>query len=77
MLFKKRIRQFNSNSYDLDLVKDADEYNFLFNTLGSFHDNEVITDLCTLRAGHKVNIHVETKDKTLIKWLIKFGFEEA
>ena len=77
MLFGKKLRGFNSESYNLDLVKENDEYEFLLNTLGSFHDTGVITNLCTLKAKNKANIHVETKDKTLIKWLIKFGFEEA
>ena len=76
-IFSRRTRQFNSNSYDLDLVKDNDEFNFLLNTLGSFQDTEIIKELASVKAGHKVNIHVETNNKTLIKWLLKFGFEEA
>lgn len=73
---RKKVRQFNSISYDLDFVIQNDEFNFLLNTLGSFHDLEVLK-LMTVKTGHKANIHVETNDKTLIKWLLKFGFEEA
>ena len=75
-LFKRKVREFNSISYDLDFVIQNDEFNFLLNTLGSFHDLKVL-NLMTFKAGNKANIHVETNDKTLIKWLLKFGFEEA
>lgn len=73
----RKIRQFNSRSYNLDLVKDSDEFYFLVSTLTSFYDTNIIKDLKTVNVKNIANIHVETNNKTLIKWLIKFGFEEA
>lgn len=76
-MFGKKYRCFNSRTYDVDLVRDADEFEFLMNTVGSFQpDVADIKEFATVRTKNKVNIHVVTSDKTLIKWLIKFGFKE-
>ena len=76
----RRVKQFNSRNYDLTLVKDKDEYDFLIDVLYSFiYSKNIVDAVYSIKTedGAKVNIHVETNNKTLIKWLLKFGFEKA
>ena len=73
-----KTRQFNSKSYNTEMVKEFDEFYFLKRVLNSFREEGVITKMIVLTSENGMaNIHVETRDKTLIKWLLKFGFEEA
>lgn len=76
--FWRKAREFNSRSYDLDLVKDDDEFRFLRKTLNSFIESGIVLDsIALISETNKANLHVATNNKTLIKWLKKFGFEEA
>lgn len=77
MFGKKKYRVFNSRIYDVEAVRDRDEFEFLMNTLGSLYDVTDTDEFATARSKNKVTIHISTKDKTLIKWLLKFGFNEA
>ena len=77
MKWFKKVRTFNSRTYDVELVKDKDEFEFLMNTIGSLAQVIDIKEFATVRSINKINIHIETSDKTLIKYLLKFGFEEA
>ena len=73
-----KVRTFNSKSYNLDLVKEKDEFEFLRNTLRSFIESGDVRNMLVLTSeNHKANIHIATKNRTLIKLLLRFGFEEA
>ena len=74
----KRTHQYNSRNYDVSLVADAREFEFIIDVLKTF--DFVVIPVMTVESVNttKKNIHVELKiNRTLETWLIRMGFEEA
>ena len=74
----KKTHQYNSRNYDVSLVADAREFEFILDVLKTF--DFVVMPAMTVEAigTTKKNIHVELKtNKTLETWLIRMGFTEA
>lgn len=74
----KRTKVYNSRSFDLNMVKDADEFRTILSTLVTFDFAGVEFKQLYCPESNKANFHVELpSNKTLETWLIRVGFEEA
>jgi len=75
-LFKK-VRQYNSRSFDLSKVEDVEEFGYILRTLKTF-DFTGIEVLKLYSTTAKANIHIDVpSNMTLETWLVRMGFEEA
>ncbi len=73
----KKVRTYNSRSFDLTKPEDIDEFGYILRTLKTF-DFTGIEFLTVYSVTAKANIHVDIKSNlTLETWLVRMGFEEA
>ena len=73
----KKVREYNSRSFDLTRDDDIQEFGYILRTLRSF-DFTGIEFLTIYSPKAKATIHVSIKSNmTLETWLVRMGFEEA
>ena len=74
----KKTHQYNSRIYDVALVQDAKEFEFILDVLKTFDFVEVPVMTVSSVGTTRKNIHVDLKtNRTLETWLIRMGFIEA
>lgn len=73
----KKVREYNSRSFDLTRNDDIQEFGYILRTLRSF-DFAGIEFLTLYSPKAKASIRVNIKSNmTLETWLVLMGFEEA
>lgn len=73
----KKIRMYNSRSFDLTKPEELDEFGYILRTLKTF-DFTGVKFLTAYSIEAKATIHVDVKSNmTLETWLVRMGFEEA
>lgn len=75
--FFKKVRQYNSDNFDLSNTKDFSVFCNLVDTINDF--DFAVEKMLIVYNGDcsKATLHVETKNETIEVWLIKNGFVEA